>query len=160
HWTDEHGRKRYRFRRQGYPRVELPVNSEPSSPEFQAAYHAALRGEATKQALAIVATRGGSGSVKDAIDRYLNSATFNDEYSPSTKAWGRPILNSVGRLVGTLLLAQMDRNWVERWLETAPTKGVKRTRLLALRPFLQWAVNPMRLIAIDPTQGIKVKAKE
>jgi hypothetical protein len=51
--------------------------SDPSSPEFQAAYHAALRGEATKQALAIVATRGGSGSVKDAIDRrYLDSTTF------------------------------------------------------------------------------------
>jgi hypothetical protein len=65
HWTDEHGRQRYRFRRNGYPRVELPVNSDPSSPEFQAAYHAALRGEAAKQALAIVATRGGSGSVKE-----------------------------------------------------------------------------------------------
>jgi hypothetical protein len=53
---------------------------------------------------------------------------------------------SVSRLVGTLPLAQMDRNWIDRWLETALTKGVKRTRLLALRPFLQWAVNPMRLI--------------
>jgi integrase len=53
----------------------------------------------------------------------------------------------------------MDRNWIDRWLETAPTKGVKRTRLLALRPFLQWAVNPMRLIAVDPTEGIKAKAK-
>ncbi len=52
----------------------------------------------------------------------------------------------------------MDRNWIERWLETAPTKGVKRTRLLALRPFLQWAVNPMRLIEVDPTEGIRVKA--
>ena len=159
HWTDEHGRKRYRFRRRNYPRIELPVNSDPSSPEFQAAYHAALRGEATKQALAIVATRGGSGSVKDAIDRYLDSTTFNDEYSPSTKALRRPVLNSVGRLVGKLPLAQMDRNWIDRWLETAPTKGVKRTRLLALRPFLQWAVNPMRLIEVDPTDGVKIKVK-
>src|SRR5262249_59361275 len=108
HWTDEHGRKRYRFRRQGYPRIELPVNSDPSSPEFQAAYHAALRGEATKQALAIVATRGGSGSVKDAVDRYLNSTTFNDEYSASTKALRRPILNSVSRTVGNFLLATTD----------------------------------------------------
>jgi integrase/recombinase XerD len=159
HWTDEHGRKRYRFRRRGYPRVELPVNSEPSSPEFQAAYYAALRGEATQQAIATIATRGGSGSVKDAIDRYLASTTFIDDYSASTKALRRPILNSVGRLVGSLPLARMDRPWVERWLETAPTKGVKRTRLLALRPFLQWAVNPMRLLEADPTEAIKVKAR-
>lgn len=159
HWTDEHGRQRYRFRRRGYPRVELPVNADPSSAEFQAAYYAALRGEATKQALATVAARGGSGSVKDAIERYLASTTFNDEYSPTTKALRRPILNSVSRLVGTLPLARMDRAWIERWLETAPTKGVKRTRLLALRPFLQWAVNPMRLIDADPTEGVRAKAK-
>jgi hypothetical protein len=59
HWTDEHRRKRYRFRRKGYLRVELPVNSDPSSPEFQAAYHAALRGEQPGQALATIAACGG-----------------------------------------------------------------------------------------------------
>jgi integrase/recombinase XerD len=52
----------------------------------------------------------------------------------------------------------MDRNWIERWLETAPTKGVKRTRLLAMRPLMQWAVT-MRLIEADPTEVIKVKAR-
>jgi hypothetical protein len=40
-------------------RVELPVNSDPSSPEFQAAYHAALRGEQPGQALATIAACGG-----------------------------------------------------------------------------------------------------
>src|SRR5262245_16035873 len=159
HWTDEHGRRRYRFRRKGF-RVELPVNGDPASPEFQAAYHAALRGEQPGEALAIVASRGGSGSVRDAIERYLGSATFNDDYVPSTQALRRGILGSVSRLVGNLPLARMDRAWIDRWLETAPTRGVKRTRLLALRPFLQWAINPMRLIEVDPTEGIKVKTKD
>jgi hypothetical protein len=63
HWIDEYGRHRYRIRRKGFPFVELPVNSEPSSPEFQAAYFAALRGERQDHALAMVAARGGSGSV-------------------------------------------------------------------------------------------------
>ena len=45
HWEDHLGRRRSRFRRAGYPRVELPVDSDPSSPEFQAAYHAAMKGE-------------------------------------------------------------------------------------------------------------------
>jgi hypothetical protein len=84
HWTDELGRKRYRFRRKGFPGVELPVNGDPASPEFQAAYHAALRGERQDHALAMVAARGGSGTVQDAIERYLNSTTFR-AYSQSTQ---------------------------------------------------------------------------
>src|SRR5215831_17416215 len=160
HWTDHLGRKRYRLRRRGFKRVELPVDGDPDSVEFQAAYYAALRGEKPGEAVAAVAARGGSGSVKDAIERYLDSTTFNDDYSPSTKALRRSILNSVSRLVGKLPLAQMDRNWIERWLETSPTKGVKRTRLLAIKPFMKWAVESVHLIETDPTDGIKVKAKE
>src|SRR5262249_8458074 len=160
HWTDHLGRQRYRFRRRGFPGVELPVDGDPNSPEFQAAYHAALRGEKTDAAVAAITARGGSGSVKDAIEQYLNSTTFNDDYSPSTKALRRSILNSVSRLVGNLPLARMDRNYIERWLETAPTKGVKRTRLLAIKPFTKWAVESVHLIVSDPTEGIKVKAKE
>jgi len=160
HWIDDLGRHRYRFRRKGLPGVELPVDSDPNSVEFQAAYHAALRGEKTNAAVAAITARGGSGSVKDAIERYLDSTTFNDDYSPSTKALRRSILNSVSRLVGKLPLAQMDRNWIERWLETSPTKGVKRTRLLAIKPFMKWAVESVHLIEKDPTEGIKVKIRE
>jgi integrase len=159
-WIDHLGRRRYRFRRRGFQRVELPVDGDPSSPEFQAAYHAALRGEIPGEAIAAVAARGGSGSVRDAIAQYLDSTTFNDDYSASTKALRRMILNSVSRLVGNFPLAKMDRSWIDRWLETASTKSVKRTRLLALRPFLQWAVDPMRLIEADPSEGIRVKRAE
>jgi site-specific recombinase XerD len=160
HWTDHLGRQRYRFRRRGFPGVELPVDGDPNSPEFQAAYHAALRGEKTDAAVAAITARGGSGSVKDAIEQYLNSTTFNDDYSPSTKAMRRSILNSVSRLVGNLPFAKMDRNWIERWLETAPTKGVKRTRLLSIKPFMKWAVKSVHLIESDSTVGIEAKAKE
>jgi integrase/recombinase XerD len=160
HWTDDLGRKRYRFRRNGYPRVELPVNSDPSSPEFQAAYHAALRGEKSEHALAMVVARGGSGSVKDAIEQYLKSATFHD-YSQSTQDLRRPILKGFLKPgVGNLPLAQMDRKYIERWLETASTKGAKRTWLLAIKPFMQWAIESVHLIETDPTDGIMVKAKE
>jgi integrase len=159
HWTDDLGRRRFRFRRKGYPRVELPVNSDPSSPEFQAAYHAALRGEKPEHELAMVAARGGSGSVKDAIEQYLNSATFHD-YSRSTQDLRRPILRSFLKPgVGNLPLAQMDRKYIERWLETASTKGTKRTWFLAIKPFMQWAVESVHLIETDPTEGIKIKVK-
>src|SRR6516165_1518513 len=158
-WADHLGRRRYRFRRSGYPRVELPVDADPASPEFQAAYHAAMRGEKTNAAVAAVTARGGSGSVKDAIDQWHDSTTFNDEYDTSTKSRRRSLLNSISRMVGNLPLAQMDGNWIERWLETSSTKGVKRTRLLSIKPFFKWAVT-MKLIAVDPTVTIKVKVKE
>jgi ribosome-binding protein aMBF1 (putative translation factor) len=47
HWFDHRGRHRYRLRRNGKILGELPANGDPSSPEFQAAYHAVLRGEKT-----------------------------------------------------------------------------------------------------------------
>jgi integrase/recombinase XerD len=160
HWIDALGRKRYRLRRRGLPRIELPVNGDPSSPEFQAAYHAALRGDKPGQAVAAVIARGGSGSIKDALDQYFNSATFRDDYSPSTQALRRTLLKGfTAPPVGNAPLAQMDRAYIERWLESAPTKGVKRTRLLAIRPFLQWATDVVHLIEANPTDGIKAKAK-
>jgi hypothetical protein len=73
----------------------------------------------------------------------------------------RPILKGFLKPgVGNLPLAQMDRRYIERWLETASTKGAKRTWFLAIKPFLMWAVESVHLIEADPTNGIKVKAKE
>src|SRR5258708_4334933 len=88
-WTDKYGRSRYRIRRKGFPRVELPRNSDPASSEFQAAYHAALRGENAEHALAMVAARGGSGTVKNVIEQFLTSTTFRD-FSQSTQDLRRP----------------------------------------------------------------------
>jgi integrase len=159
-WTDALGRTRYRLRRKGFPYVELPVNSDPASPEFQAAYHAALRNEKQEHAIAMIAARGGTGTVANAIEQYLNSTTFRSS-AQSTQALRRPILKGFLKPgVGNLQLAKMDRRYIERWLETAPTMGAKRTWLLALKPFMQWAVEPMHLIEADPTEGIKVKVKE
>src|SRR5262245_34965783 len=151
-WTDHLGRQRYRFRRRGFPRVELPVGSDPNSTEFMAAYLAALRGEKGGDAVAEVTARGGSGTVANAIAEFLNSTTFNGD-ADSTKALRRPILNSVARLVGKLPLARMDASWLKRWLETASTTNVKRTRLLALKPFTKWAI-ACDLIETDPCANI------
>src|SRR5262245_16756557 len=119
-WVDHLGRHRYRFRRKGYPGVELPVDTDPNSPEFQAAYHAALRGEKTNAAVAAVTARGGSGSVGGAISSYLGSTSFNDGSSRGTQERRRPILKSFLRPeIATLPLAKMDEPYLRRWLQTA-----------------------------------------
>src|SRR5262249_19184533 len=158
HWTDDLGRRRYRFRRKGFPGVELPVDGDPSSPEFQAAYHAALRGEKTNAGLVAVAARGGSGSVGGAISSYLGSTSFNDGSSRGTQERRRPILKSFLRPeIATLPLARMDEAYLRRWLQTASTRGVQKTWLNSVRPFFKWAVEDVKLIAVDPTSGIKLK---
>jgi site-specific recombinase XerD len=160
HFTDHLGRKRYRVRKyvNGKRKYlgELPVDSDPNSPEFLAAYHAIMRGERPADALAGVAARGGSDTVANAISQYLDSTTFRED-ADSTQALRRPMLNSVQRLVGTLPLAKMDRTWIERWLEQASTKNVQRTRYLAIRAFLKWAHEAVHLIAVNPTDGMQIK---
>ena len=126
HWVDHLGRNRYRFRRRGFPGVELPVDGDPNSPEFLAVYFAALKGSKTNAALAAVAARSGSGTVATAVEEFLASTTFKD-VADSTQALRRPILRRLLKPgIGNLPLAQMDEKYIERWLETAPTKGAKQ----------------------------------
>jgi integrase len=160
HWVDHLGRRRYRFRRHGHEGVELPVDGDPSSPEFLAVYFAALKGEKTNAALAAVAARGGSGTVATAVEEFLASTTFNS-VADSTQDLRRPILKRLLKPgVGNLPLAHMDPKYIERWLETAPTMGAKRTRLLALKPFFKWAHETVHLIETNPIGGIKVAYTE
>jgi integrase len=159
-WIDHAGRRRYRFRRPGYPGVELPVDGDPNSPEFLAVYFAALRNEKTNARLAADAARAGSGSVSIAVEEFLASTTFRD-VAASTQAMRRPILKRLLKPgIGELPLTMMDAKYIERWLEGAPTKGAKKTRLLALKPFFAWACETVHLIETNPVAGIKVKTAE
>jgi len=156
HWVDHLGRNRYRFRRRGCPGVELPCNGDPSSIEFQAAYHLALRGEKTNAAVVVAAARAGSGTVATAVETYLDSVSFRDGSELSTQNLRRPILRRFLRPgIAELPLNKMDEAYILRWLERAPTLGARNTRLNALRPFFAWCVNTAKLITVDPTEGIK-----
>jgi len=77
------------------------------------------------------------------------------------EALRRPILKRLLKPgIGELPLGLMDAKYIERWLEGAPTKGAKRTRLLALKPFFAWACETVHLIETNPVAGIKVKVTE
>jgi integrase len=160
HWIDHAGRRRYRFRRNGHQGVELPVDGDPNSPEFLAVYFAALKNEKTNAALAAVAAKAGSGTVATAVEEFLASTTFKD-VAASTQALRRPILKRLLKPgIGELPLTMMDAKYIERWLEGAPTRGAKKTRLLALKPFFAWAHETVHLIEANPVAGIKVKVAE
>ena len=69
-WVDREGRAHHYYRRAGYPRVRLP--GLPWSPQFMAAYEAALHGPG----LAIGAQRTKPGSLHAAIAGYFTSLEF------------------------------------------------------------------------------------
>src|SRR5262249_42625352 len=89
---------------------------------------------------------------------FLRSTSFRGD-ADTTQSLRKPKLESVSLLVGHLPLAQMDEGWIRRWLEQSSTQSAKRTRLLALKTFMRWAVE-QKMIATDPTDGIKVKLTE
>lgn len=87
HFVDRHGRPRFYFRRAGLKKVRL--TGLPWSTEFMDSYEAALN-----QAVPVVigAKRTKSGTVNEAIARYLGSAAFTNQLAPSTQAMRRAIL--------------------------------------------------------------------
>jgi hypothetical protein len=160
HWIDGLGRRRYRFRRNGFPGVELPVDGNPSSAEFLAVYFSALRGEQTNARLAAVAAKAGSGTVATAVEEFLASTTFNS-VADGTKSQRRPILKRLLKPgIGELPLARMDDAYLQRWLEQAPTLGAKNNRLMALKAFFKWAHETAHLIEVNPVADIRVKVVE
>jgi integrase len=125
------------------------------STEFLAAYHACLRGEQPAPAAADMKARTGPGTINAAVALYLGSNAFR-QFGDSTRALRRSILKNFCALVGDKPLAPLDRKYVDRLLESMSSPNVQRTFLLAMRPFLAWAIK-QQMIAADPTAGIKIK---
>lgn len=150
--VDRDGRAYHYFRRPGFPRASLP--GLPWSPEFMASYHAAMCREGAA-AVAEMTARTGPGTINAAVALYLDSSTFM-QFGDGTRALRRSILKQFCRLVGDKPIARLDRQYIDRLLQSSPSPVVARTWLLALRPLLQWAVTA-QMIAADPSIGIKIK---
>jgi integrase len=154
HWVDRKTGIAYaRFRRPGYPKVMLPGSI--GSVEFLAAYHACLRGEQPAPAAAEMKARSGPGTINAAVALYLDSNAFM-QFGKSTRALRRTILKKFCGLVGDKALALLDCKYIDRLLENVPLVGVRRTLLITIRPFLEWAVK-QQMIELDPTAGIRIK---
>jgi integrase len=153
-WVDKKtGRVYSRLRRRGLPELSLP--GLPGSPEFLAAYNAAMRGE--DPTAAITTARRGQGTINAAVALYLDSNAFASRVpSEASRKRQASTLRQFCRLVGDNPLALLDRKYIDRVLADAPTMGVARIWLITIRPFLEWAVK-QQMIAADPTAGIKIK---
>ena len=147
------GRTYYFFRRRG-KRVPLPMLG---TPEFMDAYQACLRGE--EPAVAIVTARTHQGSVSAAVEEYLASESFKKRTpSEHTRKRQTSTLRKWCGLdgIGTGPLAKLDRKYIDRVIDDAPTIGIGRTWLITVRELLKWSVKQGKIDS-DPTAGIVVK---
>src|SRR5262245_33799732 len=138
----------YYLRRRGYPRVRLP--GLPWSPNFMAAYEAALSGPRT----AIGAGRVKPGSVAAVIAEYKDSEQFFGSKSAGTKRMRRGILDRFGAAYGERPFALLPSEWIEALLDSKPPHAA-RSWLATLRSLCQFGVK-RRYLRTDPTANIKL----
>jgi site-specific recombinase XerD len=163
-FRDRHG-KRHSYFRRGSVRIKLsgPLFSDAWWSEYRQHYADYEAGRQTCLRPAPGA-KIKSGSVADAFARYVNSGAFavKDRFAASTQAAHRRILQHCVDQCGDRPIANLRSKDVARWLDQkATTPAAAREFLKAMRRWMQYLVNVEKMIAEDPTAGIKAsKPKE
>jgi len=162
-YLDRHGKPRHYFRRtrQG-PRIPLP--GLPWSPEFMAAYSAAMQNNAPPPP-AIAEWRSPAGTLNAAIVAYYGSSHFTESLGATTQKHRRYTLdafrcekgegNSVAR--GERQLALLDRAHLGKIVGKLKA-GKQHALVKALKPFFDWCVQQM-LIKDNPAIGLTLAKK-
>ncbi len=147
-FVDRHGKSRFYFRRPGFSSVPLP--GLPWSPDFMAAYEAAL---ADAPRIEIGASRMKPGTVAAAVAGYFGSLAFAG-LAETTRRTRRQILERFRGEHGDKGIATLARAHVERMVNAkAATPGTALNFLVALRALMRHAV-AVGLRGDDPTVGV------
>ena len=149
-FLDRFGKPRFYLRRPGFKRVPLP--NLPWSPEFMAAYEAAMAGEGAPARLELGASRTAVGTVSHAIVGYYNCAAFA-VLAPLTRQMRRAVLERFRAEHGDKRIAMLRREHVARIvLKLKPY--AQRNLLKTLRGLMAFALADS-LIEEDPALGVK-----
>lgn len=152
-YRDRHGKVRRYYRRPGQPKIAL--NGTPGSPEFIAAYHAALSGHRIERPAPSMGD--GPGSVGAAIAGYYKDTAFL-VLAPATRRMRRQYLERFRAENGNKRLALMEQKHVAQQLGKLKPFAA-RNWLKAVRGLMQFAV-ATGLRIDDPTAGVRpIKAK-
>jgi integrase len=154
-FVDRHGRVRHYFRRPDHKQVPLP--GLPWSPEFMAAYEAAMKCE-TAPRIEPGAWRTIPGTINALVVAYYNSLQFQGLTRTSQIDYRR-LIERFRREHGHRSIAGLTRAKVTEMLgNRARTPAAARNWLRMLRTLMRFAVD-QGLRADDPTAGIKSKYK-
>ena len=147
---DRFGKVRFYFRRDGYPRCRLP--GEPLSPEFMAAYHAAV--EQGPSPLQGAQSAAAPGSIGWLVERYYVSPAFV-QLGPTTRQSYRRILEGLREEHGHRLIKDLQRKHIIALHNAkAATPDAANSLLKLLRSLIRLALD-LDLVGNDPSTGIK-----
>jgi integrase len=153
-FTDRHGKQRYYFRRPGFERAPLP--GLPWSPQFMAAYEAALAGQAPK----VGSTHVKAGTIRALAISYFNSSGFRS-LAPSTQSTYRNIIerfcrqaDKIGKAYGDKSVAALRRENVVKLMASCDTPHSANGLRKALRALMKHAVE-LGWRVDDPTLEVK-----
>lgn len=131
----------------------IRIHGEYDSPEFKAAYDAAIRGEAPQRHGAM----GRSGSLKWLYERYRESEAWLS-LSASTRKQREAIFANVMAKGGDEPFRAVRRKNIEA-SKDARKSGAALHFLSAMRGLFQWA-KANEHVEIDPTEGVKYPTKK
>jgi integrase len=142
-----HGRRAWYVRFGNGPRIR--IKAEYGTPEFDAAYQAALRGE---QSVPMAPAR--TGSFEWLIARYRETISWQN-LSPATKRQRENIFGNVIKSAGKSSYRDIKRATIVAGRDRrAATPAQARHFLDAMRGLFRWA-HEAGLVPLNPTEGIK-----
>jgi integrase len=147
-YRDRHGKARRYFRRPGFKRVTL--HGTPGSPQFMAAYQAALAAERPP-----IGRKHNDGTVGDLVVSFYRSAAFDNLKASSQRAY-RKILDPLAEKDGHRLVRDMPRRVAVSIIEEIGTTrpGAANLTLKVMRRLFAYAIKrDMR--ADNPFAGIE-----
>ncbi len=155
-FVDRHGKPRWYLRRTGFKRVPLP--GLPWSPDFMAAYEAAMAGE-TVSRTDVGSSKTKPGSFSALVVAYYRSADFT-RLSDSTKTTYRGIIERLRADYGDKPIARLERRHVAAMIDgRAQTPAAANNALRILRMLMGFALD-RGMITADPTWQVKkIKGK-
>ena len=148
-FVDRHGHARFYLRRPGFKSVTLP--GLPWSPEFMAAYEAALRED---NRTVIGEARTITGTVNAALVAYYQHRSFTDALAKVTQQNRRAILENLRRDHGDKRVGLMHAQALQA-IMTHKTPSSQRNFKRAMRGFLDFCMM-QNLIKVDPLGGTKL----
>src|SRR5262245_50692264 len=149
-FCDRHGKPRYYFRRHG---KRTPLPGPPGSPEFMAAYQAALDGVWPRPEIA--STRTVAGTINAIVIGFLASGTFQ-RLRPTSQQQYRRIFEGLRRDHGNKRMDTLQRRHVAAMLDAkAKTPVAARDFLRCLRLLVKYAIS-IDVREDDPTAGVAI----
>jgi len=148
-FVDRHGVPRWYFRREGFKRTPLP--GLPWSPEFMAAYEAAIAGDAPE---VIGSKRTLPGTISALIVSYYSSAEFKT-LRPVTQSTYRNVIEHFREEHGNKRVALLQREHVKKIMGKLADRPAAANQWLKIIKILMRHALEMGMRRDDPTLGIR-----